>query len=301
MRVLALLPDAFGGRGGIAKFNRDLLTALTQHPAITQVTALPRRIDEAAGALPRGLDYRTFAARGKAAFAAAMLGELARARRHDLVIAGHLNLLPLAAGVHLAGGGSLGLAIHGVEAWTPSERPFVAPALRRMSWFLAVSEYTKERFLRWAPVSPAQGIVVPNTVDTTLFSPGPRRADLLARYGLSGRTVVMTLARLDGRERCKVIDEVMEALRLLPAAIAYLVCGDGTDRARLEAKAAELGLADPSVSPAMWPNPRSRIITAFPGASCWRGGARASASRCLRRKPAAFRWWHRRSTGRVKR
>jgi glycosyltransferase involved in cell wall biosynthesis len=55
----------------------------------------------------------------------------------------------------------------------------------------------------------------------------------------------MTLARLDARERCKGIDETLVALpRLLRdhPAITYLVCGDGTDRARLEAKARSLGL-----------------------------------------------------------
>jgi len=32
MRVLALVHDAFGGHGGIAKFNRDLLSALCTYP-----------------------------------------------------------------------------------------------------------------------------------------------------------------------------------------------------------------------------------------------------------------------------
>ena len=43
---LVLVTDAFGGRGGIAKFNRDLLNALCLHPDVTLVTALPRVINE---------------------------------------------------------------------------------------------------------------------------------------------------------------------------------------------------------------------------------------------------------------
>lgn len=43
MQILALIPDAFGGRGGIAKFNRDLLTALCNYPQTTEVVAIPRK------------------------------------------------------------------------------------------------------------------------------------------------------------------------------------------------------------------------------------------------------------------
>jgi hypothetical protein len=95
MRILVLLHDAFGGRGGIAKFNRDLLTALASHPQVTEVVALPRVIVEAIGPLPDKLDYRAYAAGGKAAFLAAELAALATPRWFDLVICGHLRLLPL--------------------------------------------------------------------------------------------------------------------------------------------------------------------------------------------------------------
>ena len=42
MNTLFLCTDAFGGRGGIAQFNRDLCHALTAEPLSATVTALPR-------------------------------------------------------------------------------------------------------------------------------------------------------------------------------------------------------------------------------------------------------------------
>ena len=51
MRVLALVHDAFGGQGGIAKFNRDLLSALASAPDLDEVVALPRYIVEPPGPL----------------------------------------------------------------------------------------------------------------------------------------------------------------------------------------------------------------------------------------------------------
>jgi phosphatidyl-myo-inositol dimannoside synthase len=41
MRVLALVPDAFGGHGGIAKYNRDLLRALCAYPTCSEVVVHP--------------------------------------------------------------------------------------------------------------------------------------------------------------------------------------------------------------------------------------------------------------------
>jgi glycosyltransferase involved in cell wall biosynthesis len=57
----------------------------------------------------------------------------------------------------------------------------------------------------------------------------------------------MTVGRLDARERSKGVDEVLEALPALAVGLpdlAYMVVGDGTDRARLQAKARSLGVSD---------------------------------------------------------
>ncbi len=65
-------------------------------------------------------------------------------------------------------------------------------------------------------------------------------------YGLAGKRVVMTLGRMAADERAKGFDEVIALMpRLLARApdLIYLCAGDGDDRARLEAKAAALGLA----------------------------------------------------------
>ena len=247
MRILVLLHDAFGGRGGIAKFNRDLLTALASHPGVADVVALPRVIVEAIGPLPDKLDYRAYAAGGKAAFLAAELAALATPRWFDLVVCGHLRLLPLVQLLELRGRAPLGLVLHGVDAWEPYGGLAVRRGLTRLDWFLAVSEVTKRRFLGWSRVAPRRGIVIPNAVDLARFTPGPKSPALLARYGLAGRRVLMGMARLDARERYKGFDEVMAAMPALLRThpdLAYMICGDGTDRARLEDTARALGIAE---------------------------------------------------------
>jgi glycosyltransferase involved in cell wall biosynthesis len=112
---------------------------------------------------------------------------------------------------------------------------------------VTVSDVTRQRYARRVGLQPENGVVVPNSVDTSAYGDGSKRKDLLDRYGLANRTVLMTLARLDPGERYKGVDEVMEALPTLTDThpdIAYLICGSGGDRERLEAKAGALGVSD---------------------------------------------------------
>lgn len=251
MRLLVLVTDAFGGRGGIAKFNRDLLTALCAHPAVTEVVALPRIVTEDVGALPEKLAFRAGAAGDKSAFVRAVGQAVLRDGAFDGVVCGHMNLLPLGALAAARHRVPLLQIVHGIEAWAPKEsvaaRAVQRLSARTISAVVAVSDVTRQRLGAWLPLGEAQSFVVPNCIDAAAFGPGPKRADLLARYGLEGRRVLLTLGRLDAAERYKGFDEVMEALPDLAAEmpdLAYLICGDGDDRSRLEQKASALGVAD---------------------------------------------------------
>ena len=76
---------------------------------------------------------------------------------------------------------------------------------------------------------------------------GSKNPDLLQRYGLTGKTVLLTLSRSWTTDNYKGIDEVLELLPALAERIpeiAYLVVGEGDDRPRLEAKARALGIGD---------------------------------------------------------
>ena len=59
MRVLFLSMEAFGGLGGIAKYNRDFLRALCSAPEVSEVVAVPRRMSLSPESLPPKLTYIT--------------------------------------------------------------------------------------------------------------------------------------------------------------------------------------------------------------------------------------------------
>src|SRR5262249_59764083 len=97
LTVLMLLTDGFGGVGGIAKFNRDFLQALDACALVKRVHALPRLIPESIEeTIPESVVYDRKAARGRVAFIRRLAVQAWQGGRVDLLICGHLYLLPIA-------------------------------------------------------------------------------------------------------------------------------------------------------------------------------------------------------------
>jgi glycosyltransferase involved in cell wall biosynthesis len=254
MNVLALVTDAFGGRGGIAKFNRDLLGALCGLPEVERVVAIPRLMPEMAGKLPSKLEWVADGLGGKARFSLAVW-RATRGRRPALIVCGHIHLLPVAflARAWPFGGGGNGvrmpivLIVHGVEAWQPTGRWLVDRLASRVNALLTVSDFTRNRFWAWARPDSARSFILPNCVDLTRFVPGPKSEAVLERHGLRGCAVLLTVGRLSASERYKGVDEVLELMPRLIREIPnlrYVIVGDGDDRGRLKSKAAQLGVRD---------------------------------------------------------
>jgi phosphatidyl-myo-inositol dimannoside synthase len=150
----------------------------------------------------------------------------------------------LAAVVAKLIGARLWVQLHGVDAW--QELPWLYHrSLESADLVLSVSRYTRRRLLEWLGIDPVRVKVLPNTVDPR-FRPGPKPGYLLDRHDLHGKKVVLTVSRLAAAERYKGHDRV---IRVLPRVLAdhpetmYLIVGDGDDRPRLEALAAELRVA----------------------------------------------------------
>jgi glycosyltransferase involved in cell wall biosynthesis len=244
MRILVLATESYGAVGGIAKFNRDLLCAVCSHPHANEVVALPRRLSGQRLVIPENLTYRETRP-GKPAYVSAAIREILGCEGFDLIICAHINLLPVAWLAKLWTAAPIALVIHGIDAWQPGHSRLVNSLAGKVDAYIAVSDLTLERFFSWARARSGNGWVLPNAINMHEFSPGCQNALLMRRYGLTGRTVMMTLARLSNDEQYKGVDEVLELLpdliREVPD-LAYLVVGEGTDRSRLQIKAANLGI-----------------------------------------------------------
>jgi phosphatidyl-myo-inositol dimannoside synthase len=277
--VLMLLTDGFGGRGGIAKFNCDFLQALDACAPVERVYALPRLIPQPIDEeIPEAVVYDRKAASSWLAFLRRLASHTWRYERADLVVCGHLHLLPAAWLSARLRGARLALIIHGVEAWAPSQKIVANWLARRVDAVIAVSRYSAEQFAGWSKVPIERAFVLPNCVDLDTFQPGPRDLALLERYGLKAHKVILTLGRLASQERRKGFDEVIELMpRLLKRFpdLKYLIVGEGDDRPRLEAKADSYGVANHVIFTGRIPESEKvahyNLADAFVMPSTWEG------------------------------
>jgi phosphatidyl-myo-inositol dimannoside synthase len=196
LRILVLITDALGGHGGIAKFNRDLLTAMCSHPYCMEVVAIPRLMPNPPGPLPSRLTYVTEGLNGKLRYVFTGLKSLYRNAKFSLIVCGHINLLPVAYAFRLWIKAPLALIIHGIEAWQPTRHWLTNYLARRVDALISVSTFTMQRFLGWARGDIARRLILPDCIDLKRYGVGTKNLELLHRYGLTGKTVLMTLGRL---------------------------------------------------------------------------------------------------------
>ncbi|MCZ8108124.1 MAG: glycosyltransferase family 4 protein [Burkholderiales bacterium] len=238
LKILALVTDAFGGSGGIAQYNRDLLTAWSR---LGRVVVLPRGGASGVEA-PPGIEQVTPSA-GRFVYVLRTLAQTI-VDRPDIVFCGHLYMAPLAWLAARLAKARLVVQVHGIDAWARPRR-WQRWAVERADLILSVSRYTRSRLLAWSRIAPEKVVVLPNTVDDC-FSPGDC-AGARVRFGFEGKMVVVSVGRLDARERYKGQDRVIDVLadlhRQYPS-LVYAIAGEGDDLPRLEALAREAGVAD---------------------------------------------------------
>ncbi|WP_158932535.1 glycosyltransferase [Acidisphaera sp. S103] len=115
-------------------------------------------------------------------------------------------------------------------------------ALEAANGVVAVSRFTRDMLISDFGVSHGKIELVSNGVDLARFVPRPRPDDLVARYRLEGRRVLLTISRLYAR---KGMDRVIESLPLVIQQfpdLVYLIVGEGTYRSTLEKLVADHGL-----------------------------------------------------------
>ncbi|HVA81271.1 MAG TPA: glycosyltransferase family 4 protein [Candidatus Binataceae bacterium] len=239
--ILALVTDAFGGRGGIAQYNRDFLKVLAALDKVSSIHIVPRHAPDPA-------DHPTNISQAPPLFARFLYSiralATALASRPDVVFCGHLYMAPLAWIVARLIGAKLVIQTHGVEAW---EHPpwLQRTALQAADTILCVSRYTRSRVLDWAAIAPERVVVLPNTVgDAYVVGDGRVLRDASSP---DEKKSLLTVARMDGGQRYKGHDRVIDAIpRVVENGhdVGYLIVGEGDDRMRLEERARAKGIAD---------------------------------------------------------
>jgi phosphatidyl-myo-inositol dimannoside synthase len=108
---------------------------------------------------------------------------------------------------------------------------------------VANAEFARQSLLRIG-VPESHIVKITPGVDMDRFSPRPAREDLVEKWNLKGKKIVLTVARLVSRKGHDLVLRAMARLtRELPDAV-YLIVGRGPEEQRLQKLAAELGIME---------------------------------------------------------
>lgn len=243
MKILALMPDAYGGFGGIAQYNRDLIDVLSESAGVEAIVSLTRNAPDSRRSLPAKFRQEILPGDARLYALRAAIGCLNF--KPDIIICGHVNLLPVAVVLKKLTHRPVVLEAYGIDIWQRGGRLRVW-GIKHVDLVIAISRFTREKVLAWSGIERHRIAVVPNAVHLEHYSQSAKPAYLVERYGLTGKRVLLTVARLPGNERYKGLDRIIKLLPRLTAEfpnLVYVIVGDGSDRARLESLVETTGVA----------------------------------------------------------
>ena len=153
MNIFALVSDAYGGHGGIAVFNRDVLEALALHPDVRQIVVLPRQVSRPIDGIPQKISFSADAATGNLSYLKSLISNIPNTNKSDLIYCGHINLAPLALGLSRLFRVPVLGALFGIEAWQPRSRKITNISVRKFDRYFSISRITRDRFIKWSGVT----------------------------------------------------------------------------------------------------------------------------------------------------
>lgn len=239
-KILFLNLTAFSQTGGIERFNKCFLRALSEldKEAITDsasFSAYDTQIDEQYYTPER---YKGFG-KNKASF---VLQAVLAARKYDTIILGHVNLAAVGILIkRLYPTKKLVLIAHGIDVWGGLPR-MKTKVLHVADQILSVSSFTKNKLVKVHNINADKITVFHNTIDPEFPVPEYRiqQQELRERYGLSDDDFVLyTLSRLKSTELFKGYDSVIKAVGTLSKEypqLKYVLAGkyDEAEKARID-------------------------------------------------------------------
>lgn len=238
-RPVLILASGVMGPGGIQRYTRILQQVLGDIEGPEQVHGLFLR-KEADGAEGRTVGWAQAVGYGLCALQEAWRGW------PRVIVCAHVAFAPLTWLLAKLVTARYVVVTYGIEVW--GRLPWWRlVALRQADRIVAISHWTKHQLLTRHQLQPERMVVLPGALGETFVHLGEAPDGGSAWSTLEGWPVVLSVGRLAAEEQYKghelVIRALPEVVQRVPG-VRYLIVGDGTDRARLERLAHEVGVAD---------------------------------------------------------
>ena len=239
-KILFLNLTTFSQTGGIEKFNKCLLKALTdlENEGLIKSESYSAYDNESDEKYYSNKQYKGF---NKKRFYFT-LNAIWNAQRFDIVVLGHINLAIIGYFIKLFNPSKKVILIaHGIEVW--DELPyFKRSVLKKSDMILAVSNFTKTKLITQHNIKQNKITIFHNTIDPFFQKPVSftKSEVLKKRYNIKDDDFVLfTLTRLSSVEKDKGYDNVIKTISKYQSElpnIKYIISGktDNAERNRLE-------------------------------------------------------------------
>jgi len=243
LRILLLSNELFNNEGGIQVYNRHLIKVLIESGHALNIVSINDK------AVSGNLKYSVqssgnYSFLRKPVFVKNVIKQIV-VFKPELIICGHVNFSLLCFILSKFSGLPYITLTYGVEVW--GLRRLMALGLKHSRLIVAMSNFTRNKILKQLSSYPKDNIcILPGTVDTARFLPGPKSGFLMEKLGLKPDDfVILTVARLAKAEKYKGYDRVILALKGLISSypgIKYILLGGGDDLERAEKLVKDNGL-----------------------------------------------------------
>ena len=230
MRILFIYLRAFSSTGGIEKFNRALMKALSDLSIINNFYLRVKSLYDSDPDI-RYIESNYFQGyeSSKIKFLFSMISQL---RNYDVILVGHINLAILGLFTKwMYPSKKIILITHGIEVWNKI-RGVKFNLLKKANLILAVSQYTKEKICEVQGISDKNIIVFPNAIDPYFLIPKKfsKANSTKNKYRLKEKgIVILTVARMSNKEKYKGYDKILniipEIKELEYGNIKYIIVG----------------------------------------------------------------------------
>jgi glycosyltransferase involved in cell wall biosynthesis len=235
MKILVLAPP-MGATGGVQTYTASLVRALGDIAGERNV----RMVAVAAEASARADGSVALGQITKLRFLLSAIGMAVR-WRPQLIFCAHVGVAPVARIIQRITGAPYWVILHGIEVWGQLPETKVH-ALRGAQQLVAVSRFTLNAASGLHSLNGENAAILPPTFTAEHgLTPDSKKGGVAGE----GRPIVLTVARLASSERYKGHDVMLDAWPAVVREVTdahWVIVGDGDDRGRLEARAAEMGL-----------------------------------------------------------
>lgn len=242
-KFFIITPDSYGGRGGIALYNKNLIAALNlAFPNIPIIHfSRTKNYDEK---IPSYVSDQNSHQKHKLRFSIQVMCKILFEKKKVHLICSHLNLLPLALLIKvLRPSIKVTLITYGYETWYSRQYIKILPIRYFLQNIIYIRRYSFERFLSWSSLNSVKSIHLPNFIDVKKYNRLPTPTKKIDEW------YICTTGRMDSEpyELRKGFDEIIEIMPRLLAKfpkLRYKIIGDGSELENLKLKAKALGVAE---------------------------------------------------------